>query len=221
MKLLTILIFGVLSLFLCFLSAFFTKTEKVKTFIAIKGLANFSYILLALIACNLIFKIQAYTLFIIVGLALFMFSTTIRAIPTRSDMFHTFYTFVEALGFAFMIVSVFFLIELPLYGLASGAGAFLILMIIYLVLRKADQKKDKFANLILQLASLLLLCITLNLVIISFTTQSLVMAIGALFATVYVIIQTFTTFTNKKCGIVKNIFIGLALICLALSIFFI
>ncbi len=220
-KLITIIIFGVLSLFLCCLSAFFTKTEKVKTFIAIKGLASFSYILLALIACNLVFKIQAYTLFIIVGMTLFMFSTTIRAIPTRSDMFHTFYTFVEGLGFGFLITSIFFLIEFPLYGLAGAAGAFLILMIVYLIVRKKDQSKDKLANLFLQLTSFALLGISANFAVITLTLQSILMAAGALLASVYVIIQTFTLFTNKKCGMVKNLFIGLALILLGLSIFFI
>ncbi len=220
-KMIALLCFGVLSLFLCLLSSLFTKTEKVKTFIAIKGLASFSYVLLSLIACNLIYNMKAYSLFIVVGIVAFMFSTTIRAIPTRSDMFHTFYTFIEAIGFAFMSVNVFFLMEIPLFGLAGGAGAFLIMMIIYLVLRKGDAKKDKIANLLLILTSAILLGVCANFAVIAFTPQALIMAGGAALAFSYVIIQTLTSFTNKKAGIAKNILLGLALICLALSIYFI
>ena len=201
MKLIVILIFGVLSLFLCLTSSIFTKTEKVKTFIALKGLASFSYVLLSLVACNLVFNMKAYILFIISGIVVFMFSNLVRAIPTRSDMFRTFYTFVEAIGFAFLIVSLFFMIEMPLIGLIAAAVAFIATMIVYLVLKKKDLKKDKLASLLLILTASLLLG-------------------GAALLFAYVILQTFTSFTNKGCVIAKNILLGLGQICLALSIFF-
>ena len=220
-KLIVLICFGVLSLFLCILSALYTKTEKVKTFIAIKGLASFSYVLLALISCNMIYTMKAYSLFIVIGIATFMFSCIIRAIPTKSDMFHAFYTLIEAIGFAFMLTSVFFLMEFPLFGLIGGLGSFLIVMIVYLVLRKKHITKDKLANLLLQLTSSLFLGITVHFAIVSLTAQAFIMAGGAILAFSYVIIQTFSHFTNKKTGIAKNILIGVALILLALSIYFI
>ena len=221
MKLIVILIFGVLSLFLCLTSSIFTKTEKVKTFIALKGLASLSYVLLALVACNLVFTMKAYSLFIIAGIVVFMFSNIVRAIPTRSDMFHTFYSFIEAIAFAFLVVSLFFVVEMPLIGLIAGAGAFVVTMILYLVLRKKDLKKDKLANIALILTSSLFFGIGINFAIIFLTAQSFIMAGGAALLFAYVVLQTFTLFTNKKCVIAKNILLGLGQICLALSIFFI
>lgn len=221
MKLIVILIFGVLSLFLCLTSAIFTKTEKVKTFIALKGLASFSYVLLSLVACNLVFNMKAYILFIISGIVVFMFSNIVRAIPTRSDMFRTFYTFVEAIGFAFLTVSLFFMIEMPLIGLIAAAVAFIATMIVYLVLKKKDLKKDKLASLLLILTASLLLGISANFAIIFLTAQAFVFAGGAALLFAYVILQTFTSFTNKGCVIAKNILLGVGQICLALSIFFI
>ena len=216
-----IMCFGALALFLCFLAGFFTKTERVKTYIAIKGLANFSYILLALICSNLIFNMYAYALFIVIGLIAFMFSTTIRAIPTRSDMFHAFYTIIEAIGFISMTTSIFFLVEMPIIGMIVAAALFVVLMIVYLITRKADAKKDKIANLILILTSCAYLGIAINLVIVTMSVQAFLMAGGGLLTMAYTIIQTHTSFTNKKCGIAKNILMGLGLICIALSIFFI
>ncbi len=221
MKLIVILIFGILSLFLCLTSAFFTKTEKVKTFIALKGLASFSLVLLSLIACNLVFNMKAYFLFIIAGIVVFMFSNIVRAIPTRSDMFHTFYTFVEAIGFAFLTISLFFMIEMPLIGLIAGAVAFIATMIVYLILRKKDLKKDKLASLLLIFTASLLLGISVNFAIIFLTVQSFIFAGGALLLFAYVILQSFTSFTNKRCVVAKNILLGLGQICLALSIYFI
>ena len=220
-KLIVILIFAVLSLFLCLTSSLFTKTEKVKTFIALKGLSSFSYALLGLVACNLVFNMKAYSLFIIVGIVVFMFSNIVRAIPTRSDMFHTFYTFIEALGFAFLTVSVFFIVEMPLIGLIAAAGTFLVTMIVYLIVRKKDLKKDKLANLSLILTASLLLGVAVNFAIIFLTVQAFIMAGGAALLFTYVVLQAFTSFTNKSCVIAKNIMLGLGQICLALSIFFI
>ena len=213
--------FGALALFLCFFAGFFTKTEKVKTFIALKSLASFSYVILALVACNFVFKTYAYSLFIIGGLAAFMLSTIVRAIPTRSDMFRTFYTYIEGFGFGMMVVSFFFLMNLPLIGFIVGGVAFIAYLITYLVVRKKDTKKDKLANLFLQLIYSFLLGIAINYAIAIFTIQSILLAFGALVCGAYVTLQTFTTFTNKKCVIAKNVLLGVGLILLALSIFFI
>lgn len=220
-RLLAIICFGALALFLCFFAGFFTKTEKVKTFIMLKSLASFSYVLLGLIACNLVYNLNANSLFIIIGLVIFLVSTVVRAIPTKTDMFHVFYTLIESLGFASFIVSMFFLIEKPFIGLIAGAGTFVVLMTVYLIVKKAHVKKDKLVNLLLQLASSLFLGISVNLAIILVSIQSFLIAGGALLVFVYTIIQTFSHFTNKKCGAAKNILLGFGLICLALAIYFI
>ena len=220
-RLIAMICFGALALFLCFFAGFFSKREKVKTFIMLKSLASFSYVLLALIACNLIYLLNAFSLFIIIGLIIFLESTIIRAIPTKTDMFHVFYTIIESLGFASFIVSIFFLIEKPFIGLIVGASAFLILMIVYLVVKKAHAKKDKLSNLLLQFLSSMFLGISINLALILLSIQSFLLVGGSLLIFVYTIIQTFTHFANKKCGVAKNLLLGLGLICLAVSLFFI
>ena len=220
-KLIVVIAFGVLALGMCFLSAFFTRTDKVKSFISIKGLTSLTYLSLAIVSTNLIYITYAYAIFIILALALFMFSSIVRAIPTRSDMFRSLYTLFESIAFACLVVSVFFLFTMPLYGLIGGLVAFLVLMIVYLVKRKADAKKDKLANLLLFFCSSMFLGTAFQFVIMTFSITSLLMTLGSTFAFVYVILQNFTAFTNKKAGIVKNIFLGVALILIALTIYFI
>ena len=220
-KIIVVIAFGVLALAMCFLSAFYTRTDKVKSYITIKGLSSLTYLTLAIVSTNLIFITYAYAIFIILALALFMFSSVIRAIPNRTDMFHSLYTLFESIAFACLIVSIFFLFSFPLYGLLGGLVSFLTLMIIYLVKRKNDAKKDKLANLLLFFCCSIYLGITLNFVVVAFSVTSLILAFSSLFAFVYVVLQNFSLFTNKKAGIVKNIFLGVALILSALAIFFI
>ena len=220
-KLIIVIAFGVLALAMCVLSACYTKTEKVKSYIAIKGLATLCYLSLAVVSTNLIFATYAYAIFIILGLALFMFSSIIRAIPTRSDMFRAFYTLFESIAFGCFITSVFFLFSKPYYGLIGGLATFLILMIIYLVKRKEDFKKDKLANLLLFLCSSIFFGISMNFAIISFSLNSLLFAVSSAFAFTYVILQNFSNFANKKANIVKNLFLGIALILASLAIYFI
>lgn len=220
-KYISLICFGALALTLCFFAAFFTKTEKVKTYIATKGLASFSYIVLALTSANLIYGLPATSLFVTLGLIAFMFSTIIRAIPTRSDMFHAFYSIIESFGFAFLAISVFFMIEMPMIGGIVAGGVFLVLMIIYLIIRKADAKKDKLANLLLILSCSAFFGLAINCVVDLMTIQAFMIAGGGLLLSIYTVLQTFTSFTNKKCSITKNIFAGLGLILLAVSIFFI
>lgn len=213
--------FGILALTLCLLSALFTKTEKVKVFIILKGLSTFSYVLLALISINLVYNMSAFSLFVTIGLCAFMFSNIVRAIPTKTDMFRTFYTYIESFGFAFLVTSTFFLIEKPFIGLIIGSCAFIIMMIVYLVMKKSHLKKLKFANLLLLITSLVFSGITINLLCLMFSVQNLLLTIGAVFLSTYVGIQVFSHFQNKTNNITKNIFLGLGLILLALSIFFI
>ena len=220
-KLIVIIAFGVLALGMCLLSALYTKTEKVKSYIAVKGIASLTYLTLAVVATNLIYITYAYAIFIILALALFMYSSIVRAIPTRSDMFRSLYTLFESIAFACLVVAVFFLFTMPLYGLLGGVVAFLVLMIIYLVKRKEDPSKDKLFNLLLFFCSSILLGTAMNFVVLAFSVTSLLIALGSVFAFVYVVLQNFTSFTNKKAGIAKNIFLGVALIILALAIYFI
>lgn len=220
-RLFALIAFGVLALFMCFLSAFYTKSEKVKSFIAIKSLSSLSYIVLAVVSTNLVYITYAYALFIVLALAIFMMSNIVRAIPTRSDMFHSFYTFFESLAVCSLIISVIFLFSKPLYGLVIGVSFFLVLLVAYLIKKKTDTKKDKLTNLLLFLASCLYLGISANFAVITFSVVSMLMAVSGLFLFVYVILQNFTLFTNKKAGIVKNIFLGISLIIVSLAIFFI
>lgn len=213
--------FGVLALTLCLLSALFTKTEKVKTFIMLKGLSTFSYVLLALISINLVYNMSASSLFITIGLCAFMFSNIVRAIPTKTDMFRTFYTYIESFGFAFLATSIFFLIAKPFIGLIAGGVTFVVMMIVYLVIMKSHPKKLKFANLFLLITSLIFSGITINLLCVMFSIQNILLTVGAIFLSVYTIIQVMSHFQNKKANITKNIFLGFGLILLALSIFFI
>ena len=115
----------------------------------------------------------------------------------------------------------FFLIEKPYIGLIIGAGTFIVLMIVYLVVKKSHAKKDKLANLLLQIASSMFLGISVNLAILLLSVQSFLIAGASLIIFAYTIIQTFSHFTNKKCGAAKNILLGLGLICLSLAIYFI
>jgi hypothetical protein len=134
---------------------------------------------------------------------------------------HTFYTFIESIAFAFLVISVFFVMEMPLIGLIAGAAAFIVTMILYLVLRKKDLKKDKLASLTLIFASSMFLGIAINFAIMFLTIQSFIFAGGAALLFAYMILQSFTLFTNKKCVIAKNILLGVGQVCLALSIYFI
>jgi len=150
-----------------------------------------------------------------------MFSCIVRSIPTKTDMFHTFYTIIESISFAFMLTSVFFLMDFPLFGLIGGIVAFITVMIIYLILRKRDSKKDKLLNLVLIFTSSLFAGLTINFAIVSLSSQGFLMAIGAVVAFAYMVLQTNTFYANKKVVIAKNILLGCALIILALSIYFI
>ena len=220
-KYIALICFGILSLFLCLFSAIFTKTEKTKIFITLKGLAGLSYITLALVGANLNYKLEAFALFVALALIIFMFSSTIRDIPTKTDMFHTYYTYVASFAFAFMTISLFFQFANPLIGLLSGFGASLILLLVYLLTKKKHQTKDKIANIILFLFSSLYLGMSINYIVAAFSVQSLIYTLSALSTFVYVILQNFTHFTTKKYMITKNIFLGVGLILAALTIFFI
>ena len=220
-KLIVIIAFGVLALAMCFLSGFYTRTDRVKSFIAVKGLATLSYLALAVVSTNLLYITYAYATFIILGLSLFMFSSIVRAIPTRSDMFHAFYTLFESIAFGAFVASVFFLFSKPFYGLIGGIVTFLTLMTIYLIKHKEDAKKDKLTNLLLFLCASTYLGITFNFVIVSFSATSLLLTFSSTFALMYVILQNFTSFSNKKTSIIKNVFLGVALIITALAVYFI
>lgn len=220
-KYIALICFGILSLFLCLFSAIFTKTEKTKIFITLKGLAGLSYIALALVGANLNYKLEAYALFVALALIIFMFSSTIRAIPTKTDMFHTYYSSVEAFGFAFLTLSMFFQFASPFIGLGAGVGVSLILLLIYLLLKKKQSKKDKAANLILFFFASLFLGVSANYIILSFSVQSLMYLLSGVSTFTYTIFQNFTHFTTKKYMITKNILLGVGLILASLTIFFI
>ena len=219
-KLIVFLCFLAVALIVCGLASF--KTEKVKLLelLAVKGLAILSIIILALISSNLTATFSASTMFVILALAIELFSVIVSSLPTKSDLFAPLYMGLDMMTSIMLSVSGLLFVKLSPFGFPIGLGAGLIVMAVYGIIKKKNfnYKTDLFRYLNFSIACGLLGQFVIIL-LSNVSIQAIMFSIASILYFAYAFFATFITTDKKPILITKNILLHLSLITFAISIF--
>ena len=207
-------------LIVCGVSSFKTERTKLSAYTFLKGLSILSVLVLGLTASNLATNINGSTIFVLLAVAIQIFSAILISIPTKDDLFKPIILGLDMISTLMIGLSGLLLVDLSIFGLPIGFGAGAIAMLIFGLVNKKNfnVKTDLFRYFNFAFACGLLgqiVIIVLNVISI----QSIMFAAGAILYFINVSINTFIQSDKRSLLIAKNIFYYLSLILLTSSIF--
>ena len=211
----------VIALALCGVSTFNFRKEKLSLYLAIRGGAITMITVLALAIQNLvgINAISGTTTFIIIALAIQIFSEILSALPTKNNMFEAVYSGLDMASAIMIALASLLIVPVSAYGLPIGFGAGLIISIIVaLAIRKFDWRVDLFKYASLSITAAILA----QIVIIFMNTisiQTILFAIGCIVYVVSVVLKLFFKDKSNALSISRDILYYLSMLLITSSIF--
>lgn len=204
---------------LCLVSALKIQKTKLLSFLSVKGLAILSILVFAIVCSNLASNMDGATLFVIIAIALQVFSAVVSCLPAKDNLFEPLYKALDMATSLCLALAGLLIVPLSPFGLPAGfvVGAIASAMFA-LFKREFKWNVDLFAYFGFAFATALLGQIVVIL-ISSITLQTILFSAGALVFFVSTLFKTFISSDRKSILITKNILYYISLIAIASSIF--